>query len=449
MGSPETSRPSEIIPSHSQEPITEEDGRAELKKVEHEQRAKREKNERAAESRYADSLLESDEIPESGVEISSNTEGKIQEIIFQRRGDGFDATYLSFLQKRPDISVTMVVSSEEEKEDFVKKVQKAQLQQNRCNFVVMGTNDRDISVWARDSYVMTRTSDGKSAVMEPKGRTRYPSAGDRDVADRIVATTGEQLLTSQLIFDGGDMRASGEYLFVGAITIMQNIPQGKSATPENVQEVMNKFEKQFGKKIKVVGSTQEINKNGEKGKYLEPVSTDVEKAEPVFHLDLYFTPLNNKTIAIADPNLTKKILQNMQDKNFSEMATELMEGIGSYEILQELRQFRDTSESLPSQKELDRIAAEMESQGFTIIRVPYFQALNFPVSYNNSLIENYSENNEQITQISIPQYGIKALDAAARNVYEQAGMKVIPIDGLAPGVTQMGALNCLTSEKRK
>ncbi|MDP4007966.1 MAG: hypothetical protein Q8P68_02125 [Candidatus Peregrinibacteria bacterium] len=71
------------------------------------------------------------------------------------------------------------------------------------------------------------------------------------------------------------------------------------------------------------------------------------------------------------------------------------------------------------------------------------------MSYNNVLVENFQDGNKPVTQISLPQYGIPELDEAAINVYQQAGVRVIPIQGLLPGVYQMGALNCLTSEKRK
>ncbi len=390
---------------------------------------------------------------ESSVEIASNTEGKIQEVIFQRSGDYFDFAYISFLQNRPDILITMVVSSEEEKRDFLGKMKIADIPSSRCRFIVMGVNDKDISVWARDSYVMTRTSDGKNVVMEPRGRTYYPGHGDRDVADRIVATTGERLITSPLIFDGGDMRASGKYLFVGAITIIQNIPAGELATPENVQKVVAKFKKQFGKEVIVVGFTQKIDEHGNAGEYLAPLKTDMDKAEPVFHLDLYFTPLSNNTIAIADPQLTKEILEKMKDTDFDKATVELQKYEDNTYLIERtigaLKQFRNATESLSNQEDLDRIAADMKSQGFNVIRIPYFQRYVSPISYNNALVENFLENGKQITQISLPQYGIKELDESAVHAYERAGVRVLPINGLFRGIDLMGALNCLTSEKRK
>ena len=91
----------------------------------------------------------------------------------------------------------------------------------------------------------------------------------------------------------------------------------------------------------------------------------------------------------------------------------------------------------------------MKSQGFNVIRIPYFQRYVSPISYNNALVENFLENGKQITQISLPQYGIKELDESAVHAYERAGVRVLPINGLFRGIDLMGALNCLTSEKRK
>jgi len=435
MGINEKPTPLEIIPSFPSTPTTpkklKEEGKALI----------------LAQQQRLDSLRKFEK-----VEIASNTEGRIKEVILQRDGSWFDEAFISFMQSHPKVSITMVVPSNDNKEDFVKKMENANIPISRCRFIVMGENDTDISVWARDSYVMVKAPDGKNAVMEPRGRTRYPGLSDRNVADRIVATTGERLITSPLVFDGGDLRVSGENLFVGAITIIQNIPKGKLATPDNVQQVVEKFQKQFGKKVIVVGFTQEIDAQGNAGGYLAPLQTTAEKAEPVFHLDLYFTPLNNNTIAIGDPALTKKVLKSMGKSIFSKREAELS-GKGTLaeglKIMEALKRFKGSKGSLPNQRQLDQVASDMKAKGFNVIRVPYFQDGDYPMSYNNVLVENFKDGNEQVTQVSLPQYGIPELDKIAIKVYQKAGIKVIPIDGLLPGIYQMGALDCLTSEKRE
>ncbi|MCP4221624.1 MAG: hypothetical protein GY765_43770, partial [bacterium] len=109
---------------------------------------------------------------------------------------------------------------------------------------------------------------------------------------------------------------------------------------------------------------------------------------------------------------------------------------------------------------LDATAKHLEKLGYRVYRVPYFpNGLNnhddksdefsgLSYNYSNVLTEVYGN----VKKVYMPTFGFKQLDEAAAKAYEQAGFKVIYINGLLTNALTVGpagaGLDCLTSDIR-
>jgi len=105
----------------------------------------------------------------------------------------------------------------------------------------------------------------------------------------------------------------------------------------------------------------------------------------------------------------------------------------------------------------DALARTLQERGFEVRRVPFLQTwtngddvespserpfrsvLDYPVlTYNNVLVETRADRKF----VYLPQYGLDALDRAARERWQTMGYDVIPIRGFTTSALYGGALRC-------
>jgi hypothetical protein len=248
----------------------------------------------------------------------------------------------------------------------------------------------------------------------------FERAGDREMAIELAKYLGWKWTDSKLSFDGGNIIADKNTIFIGANTIVDNAVKLK----ESPEQIALQFERELGRPVLVIG----------------PVP------QPIGHIDMMLTPLGENKIVLADPDwgadladeqLSKRPekvkefelncermffvnpeIQQLQDFNGHIIAPPAMVGLTSREI----------GDSIKISSELDKSAEQLSSRGYEIIRMPYLSMLadfddsdsadddlnqhkaGYPqITYNNVLLEGVGKK----LVVYLPQYGWPALDNAA------------------------------------
>lgn len=347
----------------------------------------------------------------------------------------------------PETAVTVMLppSSDPVVEDFISAVHSVennpQLAARDIEFVSPFGERR---LWTRDTFLIS--GDGKQLIV-PRS-----AGGQREEMQRFADAMGLELVVCPFEFDGGNIRVSQRVLYVGGDTLRDNFEiMGKDPDMVSLQEVeilRQKMEDWFQLKVAVLGDNPEV-----------------KETQPMFHIDLCFTPLPNRTVAVADYQLTLELLDahdpNWMKNIFRSML--LAEDVADEQIAEFsddehlhlfgfptarpgedieaafqknalVRFLRESSEAFRAgsdadmyqlgafiakdiQSYLDAIVEQMERQGMTVIRVPYLplppkeydptQRLEEGseteafITYNNVLVEE--RGGEQ--RVYLPQFG--------------------------------------------
>jgi agmatine/peptidylarginine deiminase len=273
--------------------------------------------------------------------------------------------------------------------------------ENRFSFLLVRHN---IFSWARD-YVSELVVDGSNSsfvnfrYFKDEGLTS-------DAQDRLIEYFDKVLNLKikkdsiDLIGDGGMYSLDSENrLFVAEslkernrkpkIDFIKKNPNGGSPNGFNVDPTRRLTPKTDAAIEKLLMSSL-----GAKEVIWLPVVDS--NSEPTQHLDMYMKILNNKQAVVADTN-------NARGKPV-----------------------------------LDKIAAIMQNQGFTVTRIVNVKPNDMAFrSYTNSLILGNS--------IIVPRYGVNKpikADLDAKAIYERLGYNVIQVDGNS--IDEGGSIHCLT-----
>ena len=178
---------------------------------------------------------------------------------------------------------------------------------------------------------------------------------------------------------------------------------------------------------------------------------------PEPHIDLWLTPIDDKTLLLGDISQGKKIMEKISQSERSKIVNKFIKAERSegfrlrngkrrknykklfYSIL-----FHNNNNSLDG-IHMDTVKEYLEKKGFTVIRIPLMGHLDIHpdsyYSYNNVLMESYKGSNGRIIKnVILPQYGMP-LDGIARQVWELMGftVKQFPMNHIA---RKGGAIRC-------
>lgn len=154
--------------------------------------------------------------------------------------------------------------------------------------------------WIRDNYVMLKDKDGKPLILRPK--KHYLIGKINNNAPDVVGFFGDMpVRQASVIFRGGNIRQTKDTVFVGWDEILYNsnesmrgylsdhftergrYPSDLEPKKSDIQWALEHFGREFGKKIVVVGRPK-----------------DSAGPQHIYHLDVFFTPLGGRDIALAD-----------------------------------------------------------------------------------------------------------------------------------------------------
>lgn len=345
--------------------------------------------------------------------ILADNRGAISEVLFHfPASDNFgirDVIADLLLKLSPQVKVVVACPNRSTVEIFERELgRKARLGGRSVRVFDVGM---DISMWARDRCIARQHPDGSHAsLLVPRPFPTFDVWRLNEVytpfALEAVGAFPDARATS-LILEGGNIVSNARYAFVGANVIDEN--RDGQENPENSKRLMRGLRQLAGKEVILVG--------------------DENFEVPWDHLDMYLTPVGDNTLLLADPELASLIL-----------------GVDSIDLSLTDDQDQESVSSIDTAFILDQIAERLRRSGFVVLRLPTI--VNYPeqwmVTYNNVLMDE----RENGRTAFMPIYGIDALDAYAKRVYEQIGFRVETVDVM--GIYESGgALRCVTNVTRR
>ncbi len=265
----------------------------------------------------------------------------------------------------------------------------------------------DISIWARDRCIARQNPDGsQGCLLVPRPLPTFDLWRLNELytpfALESVGAFPDARAVS-VIIEGGNIVSNTKFAFVGANVFEEN--EDAFGNPNGSARLMRDLRKLAGKEIIIVGS--------ELGEV------------PWNHVDMYLTPVAEKTVLLADPALAAQIM-----------------GVDSFDFSVADEEEEQFTSPVDTNFIFAQIAQRLRQSGFVVISIPAVlnPAEQWMMTYNNVLIDE----REGKRTVYLPTYGVDALDAYAQGVYEQIGFHVETVN--VSGIFESGgALRCVTN----
>ena len=254
-----------------------------------------------------------------------------------------------------------------------------------------------ITPWAKDRFgTMENQHRQPILAIPPLGSTAAGArANDAKVPAALTrAIDGATLHTLPFHFEGGDLLADANYVYLAANCLARNQPYNTTGR----ESLLASMSKALGKPIIVLG----------------PSSSHV----PDHHIGMYLTPLGNNTVAVGDPDLGKRLYLQLPE-NQRTIDLELHDA--------PYQPFRN-------------VIKELSFHNLRIIHIPLLLTTTPRVyaTYNNAILEQRHGSK----RIFMPVYDIPQLDTMAATIFEQEGWKVTPVR-VSKIFSHTGSLRCL------
>jgi hypothetical protein len=313
----------------------------------------------------------------------------------------------------------------------------------RIAFVDMPANYA-LTIWPQDPFLVLQAEDGPRLLASPE----FARAEDSEMAKVIAKHLDLPLAYAPFSFEGGNIVADDEFVFVGANTIRRNAIDKQQ--PERA--IAELFRDELGKPVIVIGPTP----------------------QPIGHIDMMLTPLGKRRLMLADPawgarlaaqaladNPTQvEAFEASSERNFFGHSdiTSLTALDGSVirppSIVGTTQQAIAESRAIAA--DLDRVAETLTGLGFEVVRVPFLYRQPPPIesiaagetitsqpgypqlTYNNVLLHS----TDATRTVYLPAYGWAALDDAGAEAWRDQGYEVVQIPGFATNAMYGGALRC-------
>lgn len=253
--------------------------------------------------------------------------------------------------------------------------------------------NKPLTTWSRDRMASLESSDGNGVLAPPRvptvagGRT-----GDWDAPFALARDVyGAKPKIAEIVFEGGDLAASGHHVFADANLIGRNLGRGDAS----VDHLTKVLQKTFAQEVVFLG--------------------DAMGEVPEHHIMMYMMPLDDTHALVGD------VREGMKLANGAVPA--------------------DPEVDLMAAR-FDRVAAILESKGFEVTRIPVvvLPGKGSYVTYTNALFD--TDANGKV--VYLPTYEVPALDQEATRIYEGLGYRVVPID-VSTIYTLNGSLGCLVN----
>jgi hypothetical protein len=262
-----------------------------------------------------------------------------------------------------------------------------------------------LTIWARDRCIarQSRTLLRRASYFVPADEFDYPEEKQNDrMVQALLSLAGllPGIYSSPLQLEGGNVVANRRHVFVGANVIMENASlHRKGALPRELRRL-------FGRPYVLVG--------------------DRGGAVPWCHVDMYVTPIDDRTVLVASPMIAERLLELAADQG-DELAADL------------LRRIEPAKDEQPL---FDAVAERIAGKGYRVLRVPAVvdRAADWMMTYNNVVLERRDGRRFAY----VPQYGVPILDEEGMAIYASLGFDAQPVS--VSGIYGLGgALRCVVN----
>ena len=305
------------------------------------------------------------------------------------------------------------------------------ISQDRIGKIMLLPLDSKQPYWMRDNgilfinkksnlitFVPCRSKNGEKVILNEYIRSSS--------SDNIVCNDSNV----KFDFPGGEIVASESYIFCKKINLFDddNLGSNRSKAKKEIEKLCKK---------KMID--------------LSTIET------PDSHIDLWLTPIDDKTIVLGDVLLGKEIMGKIPTSERPKIINKYIKAERSsgfklkktkrrknqkrlfYSML--FKKINNSSDCIS----INNVKEYLENRGFTIVVIPSIGQLGINrssyYSYNNVLMETYKgDNGDIIKNIILPEYGLP-LDVIARQKWELLGFHVrqFPMNDIA---RRGGAIRC-------
>lgn len=279
---------------------------------------------------------------------------------------------------------------------------------------VRTSSGKPFTSWARDPYTFLERGRGLELLALPRDVVKVRTPGDHEAAPALEAAfPGLAVRRVPFTVEGGDLTLGGRRAFVGVTTLQLNEDVRKVPPTKLLRELR----RLFAREVVVIGRDAET--------------------VPLYHHDMFFTPLDEDTVALGDPTLA--IPAVFEDSGASRRVT--LPGLGEFRLADQERRVVAYRE----------IAADLESQGLRVVRLPILHGVDegpkipgVVLSWNNVLLHEVDGEKH----VFLPTYGVGKLDALARRLWSSWGYRPHAVS-VRETARHGGALRCLTNVMRR
>lgn len=365
-------------------------------------------------------------------ELPADNEGKIDTIILRNNQKSFILNVIEATS--PHVKIVVFLEREEIKEfgeklfDFLRR---HNISQDRIGKITLLPLDSKQPYWMRDNGILFIDKKSNLITVVP---CRSKNEKKVILNEYIRSSSSDNIVwnDSNVKFDfpGGEIVASESYIFCKKIKLFDD---------DNLRSNRSEAKKEIEKLCK---------------KKLIDLST-IET--PDSHIDLWLTPIDDKTIVLGDVLLGKEIMGKIPASKRPKIINKYIKAERSSGFKLKKSKRRKNQKRLfysmlfkKSNNSSDRISINnvkeyLENRGFTIIVIPSIGQLDINLhsyySYNNVLMETYKgDNGDVIKNVILPEYGLP-LDEIARQKWELLGFHVrqFPMNDIA---RRGGAIRC-------
>jgi hypothetical protein len=269
-----------------------------------------------------------------------------------------------------------------------------------------------ITIWARDRRIArfdTRTG-AEAAPLIPATPVQIETEKRNEAAlGAALATTDRRPgpMRDELVIEGGNVVANIRHVFVGANVFDDNADTGHD--PDAIRRVLAR---ELGNDLVLL--------------------RDFQGTVPWCHVDMYLTPLDERTVLLASPALGAAALDWDEIDNGNAPGIETMTD--------------EIDDSPDIAKRFESIAFALEALGYRVRFAPALAGLdeNWLVTYTNVLTERRGRRRI----VYMPVYEIPSLDRLAARIYRRRGFEVRTVD--VSGIFSLGgALRCIANVTRR
>jgi hypothetical protein len=343
--------------------------------------------------------------PDAALRLMSDSEGALDEVVMHYVPElepAFAASHRDFLTSLdPDVRVVFVVRRGDRTrlEAFLA----ANVWHGRSRVIEI---DGPLGIWSKDrALVADRDSEDPIELFIP-ARPRPGDGsrpGDWAIVPAMASAMGD-VRTRELpiAFDAGDFAVSSTRVVFDVNAFARNRLRG-AKTPSDLRDRVRAL---FGPRALMLG--------GEVG--------DV----PPHHMSMYMALLDHDVALVGDPVAGRAIVGD--DYAPGELGPETRQPLRA--------DFRPATIA-----RFDRAAADLEAAGLHVVRIP-------TVPFDDKTYFAYTNGVFADHVARIPSFGVRALDEAARRVYESIGWRVVPIASRDVYALH-GTIGCLVNVLRR